>query len=442
MQQSLLKSPASLPPELRGPLACHGKPSDIHLILDDIAQALWDHRDQLGVSLGSGLPGAALFLGHLSKQPGFEPWGDRSRQLLELAIQSLEPGAAPSLYGGYVGVAWTIEHLTQEVFGSDGEDPNDEVDEVLADVLGIDEWVRSFDLVSGITGIGVYALERSSKPSARRLLERILLHLDRMSVPDRTFRSWLTQPRWLTPWALERSPHGHFDLGVAHGVPGVLALLAGIHAAGIGDGLALRLYLEGTAWLRRIVQDPECGSHLTGWLPLEQEVGQPRAVRVAWCYGDLGASAALLWAARLVGRPQDEAWALALGRLAANREIHEAGVLDVSLCHGSAGNAHLFRRLHFATGVECFGRAARAYLGDVLQRRKPGEGFAGFSHYAPDRMGSEWDLLPQNANKANPGLLEGAAGVGLALLASLSGGEPSWDRCMLASEPSLGILRN
>jgi hypothetical protein len=92
--------------------------------------------------------------------------------------------------------------------------------------------------------------------------------------------------------------------------------------------------------------------------------------------------------------------------------------------------------------VACFGRASRAYFTDVLQRRQPGEGFAGFHHYAPDRMGSEWDLLPQNANKSNPGLLEGAAGVGLALLASLSGAEPTWDRFMLASEPALGVLRN
>lgn len=442
VEQGLLKPwTLPLPQEVSPSLARLGGISHVQTVLEDIATALWEHRNGLGVSLGSGLPGAALFLGHLSKRPGFESWRDRSRHMIELAVHALGPGTAPSLYGGYVGVAWAVEHLSQEVFGSDGEDANEEVDEFLLEMVSVEEWVRHFDLVSGLTGIGVYALERATKPSARAILERVLVHLDHLAVADRSFRSWPTQPRWLTPWALERSPRGHFDLGVAHGVPGILALLAGMHAAGIGDGLAMDLYLQGSAWLRSVVQDPDCGSYLGGWIPRDGEAASTRGVRVAWCYGDLGASVALLWAARLVGRPQDEAWALALGRLAAERAVDESGVLDVSLCHGSAGNAHLFRRLFMATGVECFERAAGAYLVDALQRRQPGRGFAGFFHYAPDRYENEWDMLPEHANKPSPGLLEGAAGVGLALLAAMGGAEPTWDHFMLASAPNLGVLK-
>lgn len=412
--------------------------ADLLGILEEIADALWRHREQLGLSLAGGSAGVALFFGHLSRLPGFERWRERSHQQLEAAIQALRPGAAPSLFGGYVGIAWTIEHLTREVFGRDSEDPNADVDAALLQLLEAGRWGRRLDLVSGITGIGLYALDRAERSSSRRILQHILTQLDALTTRDGRFRSWLTPAHLLSPWAAASSPEGHFDLGMAHGVPGILALLAGIHAAGIGHGLALRLYSEGMDWLRATLQDPEQGSYLTSWIPLHQERPPARAMRIAWCYGDLGASVALLGAGHLLGEQRDMALALDLARCAARRPLDQAGVVDVGLCHGSAGNAHLFHRLYLATGDPGFKAAAQSYFADVLKRRRPGAGCAGFLHYAPDDDVEEDGASHPDAYKATPGLLEGAAGVGLALMDLLDTREPTWDRLLQAS-PAEGL---
>jgi hypothetical protein len=62
--------------------------------------------------------------------------------------------------------------------------------------------------------------------------------------------------------------------------------------------------------------------------------------------------------------------------------------------------------------------------------RRPGKGVAGFSSLTVDEDGSERWL-------SEPGLLTGAAGVGLALLAAVGKVEPRWDRVLLVSVPTI-----
>ena len=60
--------------------------------------------------------------------------------------------------------------------------------------------------------------------------------------------------------------------------------------------------------------------------------------------------------------------------------------------------------------------------------RQPGRGIAGFAAYMPEQEGQErW--------VADPGLLTGAAGIALALLAATTDIEPAWDQMLLAAIP-------
>jgi hypothetical protein len=153
--------------------------------------------------------------------------------------------------------------------------------------------------------------------------------------------------------------------------------------------------------------------------------GIPRAqARVAWCYGDLGVATALLSAARCVGEPAWEREALAVARRAAERPIDQAGVQDAGLCHGAAGLGHLFNRLYQATGDSLLAEAARSWFGKALDMRHPERGIAGYASWwaGPDGNMTWMD---------DPGLLMGAAGVALALLAATTTIEPAWDRLLL-----------
>ncbi|HEX8274723.1 MAG TPA: hypothetical protein VF615_18975, partial [Longimicrobiaceae bacterium] len=71
--------------------------------------------------------------------------------------------------------------------------------------------------------------------------------------------------------------------------------------------------------------------------------------------------------------------------------------------------------------------AARRWALRTLELRRPGEGVAGFRSWGPPRGGgpSDW--------QDDAGLLTGATGVALALLAAATPVEPEWDRFLLVS---------
>lgn len=403
-------------------------------LVESIAEALWEARDQMGPGLASGLSGAALLLGHLSLRDGFEDMQARAQDLLGMAVEKVVQAPLPMLYGGYLGIAWSIEHLNRQVFLDMDEDPNANMDEILLEHLETGQWTEEYDLISGLVGWGVYGLERLPRPSGRRILEKVLDRLEAKAASRGPGLAWVTPPERLPAWQLEHAPYGYLNLGLAHGIPGVLHLLAAMAAAGISPKRTGRLLTGGMAWLRTQLQDPDNGAYLSGWCPVEMDQAPPGSNRIAWCYGDLGVSVAMLNTAHLAGNVRWEALALSLGRLAASRSIEESGVMDVSLCHGSAGNLHLFNRLHRATGDPLFLAAGQSYLQHVLDSHKPGTGFAGFLHYRPSDLETP---DPVRDYQPEPGLLEGAAGVGLALLSLLDGADLSWDRFLLISTPPL-----
>jgi hypothetical protein len=80
------------------------------------------------------------------------------------------------------------------------------------------------------------------------------------------------------------------------------------------------------------------------------------------------------------------------------------------------------------TGEERLAEAARFWFERALELRVEGEGIAGFR---------AWEVNPSGEAgwRSDAGLLEGAAGVGLALLGALSTVEPAWDRTLLVSLP-------
>jgi hypothetical protein len=174
------------------------------------------------------------------------------------------------------------------------------------------------------------------------------------------------------------------------------------------------------------------------WLLAQQEPGgfpalvateaAEKPARLAWCYGDPGV-AALLGAARCAAEPAWECEALAIARRAAQRPPEQSGVVDAGLYHGAAGLGHLFNRLFQATGEPWLAEAARSWFARTLAMRWPGRGIGG---YAARQLGS--DGVPTWV--ADPGLLTGAAGIALALLAALTAVEPAWDRMLLVAIPT------
>ncbi|HEY0514537.1 MAG TPA: lanthionine synthetase C family protein [Thermoanaerobaculia bacterium] len=382
-------------------------------------------------SLAGGLAGQALFYAYLALHTSEEAAADRAAELLDQAAEELaNTPMPPSLYAGFAGVAWTMEHLRGRLFEAAGEEDDDpilEIDEALLSPLSRSPWPGEYDLIGGLSGLGVYALERLPRPTAAALLERIVDRLAETSEPIAGGTAWFTPPERLPEWQREFHGRGVYNLGVAHGLPGVVPVLAGAVAAGVAVDRARPLLDNSVRFLLSQRYDPVLGlSSCFGstYAPWEG----PSPSRLAWCYGDPGIAAALLATARAAGEPEWERQAIDIGLAAVSRDPSHSLIRDAGLCHGAAGLGHLFNRMFQETGEERLAEAARFWFERALELRVEGEGIAGFR---------AWEVNPSGEAgwRSDAGLLEGAAGVGLALLGALSTVEPAWDRTLLVSLP-------
>jgi lantibiotic biosynthesis protein len=374
-------------------------------------------------SLSQGDAGLALFHAAMARSWPDSGHEQRARERLEQAEAALaEVPLVPGLYAGFTGVAWAVQHQMAE---SGAEDRLEAIDEALLELTGQSPWTHDFDLIHGLAGFGVYAVERLPRPSAALLLGRILDRLEETAERHPEGLTWRTEPELLHESWRRELPDGGYNLGLAHGVPGIVGLLGLMCRARILQRRARRLLERAVTWLlaQRLAGCDE--SSYPAWLAPGRTAAPARS---AWCYGDPGVAAALLLAARGAGEPAWEREALALARKAARRPVDRAGVVDAGLCHGSAGLAHLYNRMAQATGDELLAQAARTWFRRTLEMRREGQGLAGLTVWTHGEDGElSWN--------ADPGLLNGAAGIGLALLAAIGPHEPDWDRVLLVSIP-------
>jgi|HubBroStandDraft_3_1064219.scaffolds.fasta_scaffold00583_7 hypothetical protein len=390
----------------------------------------------LGPGLAGGLCGLALFLSYLSRALADARAGELARLLLDRAIDGLADQHAPaaSLFHGFAGIAWVAEHVgpgeeeKEEEEGEqreeDEEDPNAEIDAVLLALLRQEPFQGEVDLVGGLVGWGVYALERLPRPGAAAILERVVVRLGEQapgpSAPGAAPAAAASSPGPLDlGMALPPAPGmagppnvrtaGEPDLGMAHGAAGIIALLARAQAAAPSPRTAALL-----------------ASAVSGVLDRRSSAEGSEEGDLAWCAGDAGLAVALLAAGRVSARRDWESAARRLATAAAGRYLSGGEGFDPALCHGAAGLSHLFHRLHRSTGDASLLAAARRWFERTLARWQPGQGIGGFR--CRRRTGDgRFDWIP------DPGFLTGSAGIGLSLLAAATPIEPAWDRLLLLS---------
>ncbi|MFL6194203.1 MAG: lanthionine synthetase C family protein [Thermoanaerobaculia bacterium] len=399
--------------------------------VQEIAEALAQRPSEEGLrraSLAGGTAGQAVFYTYLALHTGDEAAADRAAALLDAAAEELATTPMPpSFYSGFSGVAWAMEHLKGRLFEDDpdGDDPVLDIDEALIAPLSRPNWPGEYDLVGGLIGVGVYALERLPRPSGKALLEQVVDRLAERADTMEEGRAWFTRPEGLPEWQREIHQRGIYNLGVAHGLPGAFPVLAGACAAGVAVDRARPLLDDIVRWLlaRRLEPGKEScyGTSYAPWEPLSTS-------RLAWCYGDPGIAATLLVAAQAVHEPEWEREARDVARRAAERPESTALVRDAGLCHGAAGLGHLFNRIYQSTGDERVGEAARFWFERTLALRQEGQDVAGYAAWELNEGKGAW--------RPDSGFLEGATGVGLALLAAVSEIEPAWDRILLLSIPA------
>ncbi|MET7328848.1 lanthionine synthetase LanC family protein [Nonomuraea sp. NPDC005650] len=273
--------------------------------------------------------------------------------------------------------------------------------------------VAGHDLIDGTAGAGVYLLMRS--PSAG--LEAVARELARGASACPPFPMRRIPPGWSVG-------DGYADCGLAHGVAGPLAVLSLL--SGHAEEIARPAVETLAEWLLGAAVRDQWGTAWPAGVDGAQAYPSPR--RASWCYGVPGVARAL-W---LAGEALDEPRYRRAAR-DAMAELLDApdgwGLDSLGVCHGLAGL--MLMTATFVTGAtgdelgaagDGFGAAGDGFgaAGDGFGAA--GDGFGAAVELLFDRVCAAYDSrLPLGFDVAGPGLLNGAAGIALALLAVTGG---------------------
>ncbi|MFD1545825.1 lanthionine synthetase C family protein [Nonomuraea guangzhouensis] len=386
--------------------------------------------------VAQGDAGLALLFGYLDACLPGDGWDVCAHEYLSLAAHDAQDltHVRPSLFGGIAGVAFAAHSLSRD--GSRYRRLLGELDRWLApqaaqqarglEQAGAGVPVGAFDVIAGLAGTGAYLLCRRHEAGAARALEAVLAGLvalcgDRDGLPN-----------WHTPIGAmgadepmaRQFPHGNLNCGLAHGIPGPLALMSLATRAGItvpGQREAVHRVAD---WLVEHRADDEWGANWPSAFALpcpDSPPEQPRPGRSAWCYGSPGVARALWLAGSALDAPQ--LCALAVEAMAATyrRPRGRRFIDSPTFCHGVAGLLQITTRFAHDTGDPMFGQAAADLTEQILRL------------YQPDLPLGFSDLEPGGNRVDQPGLLDGAPGVALALLAAATDVPPAWDRLFLLS---------
>ena len=355
---------------------------------------------------------AALIWTYLSSSLDDDRTASATDAALDRFARSIEAGVrGPALWGGLAGTGWIANHIADDVDAF-----LEVVDTALLEALATEPWVYDYDLISGLVGMAVYFLDRTGD-AAGKGLARIVEQLEATSEQRDGGITWHTRPDLLPDFQRELSPEGYYNCGLAHGVPGCVAVLAKIAARRDAPAAAGRLADGAVSWLVAQLRD--------GTIPTVVDGTAARGSRDAWCYGMPGVAAALRIAGVHRGPVMDydalDGWL--------QRPFEATGVVDTALCHGAVGLAHIANRFYQATGSPSHRDGAIRWYERALAMRKPGEPLAGFPQYSPPLAGRGVAWNP------SAHLLDGAGGVALGLLAAVAPVEPEWDRLLLTDLP-------
>lgn len=345
-------------------------------IVASIATAVRDLRPTSASRCLLGPTGRAVFFTYAASA-GLADDATASALLESDVVALCRNGCPIGLWHGYAGLRWALTRLAT---GDGVEAALERIDGVILAALAAKTWPGVFDLSDGVAGIAL-AYTGLHTPRDPRILRLALGHLE----------------TWLNGSA------GQGDIGCAHGLPGVVGVVSRIVDAGVESERGRRM-------LARAV-------------PLMLAIHAGRDGNASWCRGDAGLAVTLLAAARAAGKPAWEVTAIELARRAAlYARDHEP--VDACICHGVAGLGHVLNRLQQATGDEELRAAAVHFLRRTIEKRRPGEGAAGYAMLQPRQGAICW--VPDIS------MMVGAAGVGLVLLAASTAHSPTWDSLLLA----------
>jgi lantibiotic modifying enzyme len=385
-------------------------------------------------SLAEGDAGLAVMSGYLDQCFPAEGWDTTGHDQLAAAARAVEQKGCPSLglFGGLSGLAYAALTLSRN--GTRYRRLLTRIDHSLlpqmhtlacesrAHRTGMA--VSIFDLISGLTGIGAYLLGRGEQTRDFDAPAAVIRALMAITAGESSLPRWYTPPGLnADPAQVRHQPYGSLNCGLAHGIPGPLSLMALALSAGLTiKGLDERV-AQLANWLIAQRLENNWGITWPSMITLNSDGRSSSAIpsRTAWCYGSPGVARSLWLAGMALGNKNLCDTAIEAMACVYRTPHTERGVDSPTLCHGLAGLLQITLRFAHDTNDVLFTEAAKQLVEEIL------------SAFEPDTIVGMRDIEPDGRRVERAGLLTGASGVALTLLAAATDIEPTWDRAFLLS---------
>ncbi|QPP06110.1 lanthionine synthetase C family protein [Streptomyces bathyalis] len=417
---------------------------------DDNRDPIYDAVMWGPLTLANGLPGTALLYGELARTD--ETWRQVAHRHITAAGQAMKSAPSRGLFSGPAALlaaaqtcagpeghygslrrklaVWVAQDQTERLHVFD--------EQARSGRTGVD-WA-AYDIINGLSGTARLLIDSAADPAeagpeVEAALTASLRHLVRVTEPVHV--DGHDVPGWWVPVELQISerdreayPRGDFNLGMAHGIAGPLAVLCSAVEGGRevpGTHEAIHRIAD---WLISWTLHDEAGPYWparAGW-DAETARDRPDALftRTAWCYGTPGVAAALHRAGRIVNRPQWCTAALGALRAALRRDESLWAIEGATVCHGYAGLLRVLTRVNESAEDPELLAGCRRLTGKVLECADAEAPF-GFRHLMRFPAAARSPVPHRAVDTA--GMLEGAAGVALSLLPTGTGPLP-WDRTL------------
>ena len=374
--------------------------------------------------LGSGAAGAALAHVAQARASNLPPRATRS-WVKAMTASPVTANASASLFYGAPAIAFVLHTGAHPAYASMLARLDTAINEITALKLAAayermdrGELTRpsEYDLISGLTGLGLYHLIRHGS-AATGMTSAVLEYLIALAEP--IYQHGESLPGWWSGTGPSDTPDpewpaGHLNLGMAHGISGVLALLSGAMRRGIQIAGQEKAVNE----LCMVFDRYRHGNGEVPWWPAMISFNEYKhgttdhdsQARPSWCYGTPGhARAQQLAGVALNDRGRIRVAERALAGCVLDRRVTDL-LTDASLCHGWAGVVQTLFRAHRDAldpqPLQAALRRAQRGLEDQLARTGP---------------------------PPASGLLEGTSGILLAQndLPANGSEPPPWDACLL-----------
>jgi len=391
--------------------------------LRNIAEVLKNHSSSLEnsrIGLAEGLSGYSLTLFEIGNELNDDALNDSALTLISRAIEGAESENLKfSHINGLSGLAWTLCYFAEKKVIELDEEFFEGIESVLSEVAMNHLNQGDYDLLHGGLGIGLFFLKRNNDYS-REIVSNMISALESFSVNDVHGRRWFNL-RGKFPKSV--------DLGLAHGLPGIMSFLLRAHDKGIRSEDCRRIILEILDYLlsHRYLEEgklsfPSAVSEENGIVPVSSS-------RLAWCYGDLSISIVLLQIAKSLRLDDLKDQAIEIGLNTTKfKDPNVTFLSDAAFCHGFGGVSYLYNKLFLLTGLRTFEENSKFWLVKAITLVESMGGVSNFRSFIPEKN----DLPGKETGWVQSfGLLEGLAGMAMALCEKSN--ENGWDECLLLS---------